>query len=66
MEEIWLVWHMYFTQWKETDIHVKVRKKKKKLPFHFVNHPLAQPLQSLCTPAVQILGIPETQNNEDL
>lgn len=46
--------------------------KREKLPFHFVIHPLAQLLQSLCTQAVQMFGIPETQidtetlNNEDL
>lgn len=59
--------HVFYTMKRNwypcQDTHTQ---KKKKLPFHFVNHPLAQLLQSLRTQAVQMLGIPETQNNEDL
>lgn len=54
----------------QTSMSKHIFKKREKLPFHFVIHPLAQLLQSLCTQAVQMLEIPEikinteTQNNE--
>lgn len=41
------------------------KKRREKLPSHFVNHPLAQLLQSLCTQAVQMLEVPKIKINTE-